>query len=284
MAGRWWSPAATTARCGCGTWHPGRRRAVHWPRRPGERGGGRGAGWPAGGGLRRRRRLGAGVGPGIRDAGGGPFTGHTGLVNAVAVGELDGRPVAVSGGADGTVRVSDLASGTPAGDPLTGHAGWVRAVAVGELDGRPVVVSGGDDGTVRVWDLARRRAARHLLRPIRLDHAAPVLAAVVAPRKGHTTVVTGCSDSTTRTWDLASRRSLSRIAIPGGSGISAIALLAPDRVLYANRGRLCLYAATRDAAPVLTIELESEVLALAGYRTSIVAATRFGLVALDIPQ
>ena len=35
----------------------------------GERGGGRGAGWPAGGGLRRRRPHGAGVGPGIRDAG-----------------------------------------------------------------------------------------------------------------------------------------------------------------------------------------------------------------------
>ena len=55
---------------------------------------------------------------------------------------------------DGTVRVWDLASGTPVGDPFTGHAGWVNAVAVGELDGRPVVVSGGTDRTVRVWDLA----------------------------------------------------------------------------------------------------------------------------------
>ena len=147
-----------------------------------------------------------------------------------------------------------------------------------------MAVSGSDDRTVRVWDLAKRRAVRHRLRPIRLHHAAPVLAAVVAPRKGHTTVVTGCSDSTTRTWDLAGRRSLFRIAIPGGSGIIAIALLVPDRVVYANGGTLCLYEATRDAASVLTIELESEVLALAGYRTSIVAATRLGLVALEIPQ
>ena len=61
--------------------------------------------------------------------------------------------MAVSGG-DRTVRVWDLASGTPAGDPFTGHTDWVNAVAVGELDGRPVAVSGGDDRTVRVWDLA----------------------------------------------------------------------------------------------------------------------------------
>ena len=60
----------------------------------------------------------------------------------------------VSGSDDGTVRVWDLATGTPVGDPFTGHTGSVYAVAVAELDGRPVVVSGGDDGTVRVWDLA----------------------------------------------------------------------------------------------------------------------------------
>jgi hypothetical protein len=87
-----------------------------------------------------------------------------------------------------------------------------------------------------------------------------------------------------RTCDLATGRSLSRIAIRGESGVSAIALLAPDQVLYADGGTLSLYAATRDAAPVLTIELDSEVHALAAYRTSVMAATSLGLVALDIPQ
>ena len=112
-AARWSSPAATTGRCGCGTWPPatpvgdpftghggpvnavaaaeldGRpvvisgsndrtvrvwdlatgdpgRRPVHRPRRPGERGGGGGAGRPPGGHLRQRRPDGAGVGPGHR--------------------------------------------------------------------------------------------------------------------------------------------------------------------------------------------------------------------------
>ena len=46
-------------------------------------------------------------------------------VRAVAVGELEGRPVVVSGSADRTVRVWDLATGAPVGDPFTGHTGWV---------------------------------------------------------------------------------------------------------------------------------------------------------------
>jgi WD40 domain-containing protein len=67
---------------------------------------------------------------------------------------LNGRPVAVTGGDDGTVRVWDLASGTAVGEPLTGHTGWVRSVAVGTLDGRPIAVTGGFDQTVRMWGLA----------------------------------------------------------------------------------------------------------------------------------
>ena len=71
---------------------------------------------------------------------GGPFTGHTDWVRAVAAAELDGRPVVISGADDRTVRVWDF--GTPIGDPFTGHTGWVRTVAASNLDGRPVVVSG----------------------------------------------------------------------------------------------------------------------------------------------
>jgi WD40 repeat protein len=38
---------------------------------------------------------------------GDPFTGHTSPVSAVAFGQLDGRPVVISGSGDRTVRVWD---------------------------------------------------------------------------------------------------------------------------------------------------------------------------------
>ena len=44
-------------------------------------------------------------------AGSDPLTGHTGPVRVVAMGELDGRPIVVSGSLDETVRVWDLTSG-----------------------------------------------------------------------------------------------------------------------------------------------------------------------------
>src|SRR5258705_12135949 len=70
---------------------------------------------------------------------------HTEGVTAVAVGELDGRPIVVSGGGDSTVRGWGLGTGEPVGDPVTRHIKRDYAVAVGELDGRPIVVSGGGD-------------------------------------------------------------------------------------------------------------------------------------------
>ena len=86
---------------------------------------------------------GAGVGPADR---GGPRANRcvaTSGVQAVAVSEVDGTPVAVSGGSDGTVRVWDLRIGAAREEPLRGPNRRGLAVAVGEVDGAPVAVTGG---------------------------------------------------------------------------------------------------------------------------------------------
>jgi WD40 repeat protein len=165
---------------------------------------------------------------------GRPLTGHglqfllteserrsSGAVTAVAVAQLEGRPVVVSGGRDGTVRVWDLARGSPVGQPLTGHQrslfGGVTAVAVAELEGRPVVVSGGLDGVVRVWDLARGTPVGEPL----TGHQGGVTAVAVAELEGRPVVVSGGGDGTVRVWKDACR--LWQL-IEVGSGIYALAL------------------------------------------------------------
>jgi WD domain, G-beta repeat len=98
------------------------------------------------------------------------MTGHDGAVYSVACTTLDGRPVAVTGGDDGTVRVWDLTTSQPYGGPLTSHDSEVLAaafafdlevftVACATLDSGPAVVTGGASGVIRVWDLATGQPA-----------------------------------------------------------------------------------------------------------------------------
>jgi WD40 repeat protein len=71
----------------------------------------------------------------------------------------DGVPVAVTGGADNTVRIWNLRTGEQVGPPLTGHTDRVGAVAVVRSGDRTVLVTtaGGYQGATseaRFWDLA----------------------------------------------------------------------------------------------------------------------------------
>lgn len=61
------------------------------------------------------------------------FTGHSGPVNAVAIGHVQGRTVFVTGSRDQSVRVWDAATGTPVGDPLRGHYDSVTSVTMGQV-------------------------------------------------------------------------------------------------------------------------------------------------------
>lgn len=78
--------------------------------------------------------------------------GSLGQVNALAVGDVDGRTVLVTGGDQ--VGMWDLATRTPIGQPTALHDTYVTAVGTGRLGGRPVAVSGDFHGTIHVWDLS----------------------------------------------------------------------------------------------------------------------------------
>lgn len=94
------------------------------------------------------------------EATGKPGLGTKLYITAVTCAYLDGRPIAVTGGEDGTVRRWDLTTGQQIGSPkITGPLSdhkteAIDSVACAELDGRAIVVSGSRDHTVRVWDLA----------------------------------------------------------------------------------------------------------------------------------
>ena len=119
-AARWSSPAATTGRCGCGTWPPAPRSATRSPATATGCGRWRRPSWTAArwsSPAAATGRCGCGTWPPATPVG-DPFTGHGGWVQAVAAAELDGRPVVISGGSDGTVRVWDLATGDPGRWPV----------------------------------------------------------------------------------------------------------------------------------------------------------------------
>ena len=138
----------------------------------------------------------------------GPLTGHKDGVEAVAIGQRQGRPVIISGGMDGTVRVWDLESGEPVLGPLADpELGVVRAVAVGERQGRPVIISGGhggQGGIVRVWDLESGELVLGLL----IGRESVMLFAVaVGQWQGRPVIISGGGNldgGTVRVWDLES--------------------------------------------------------------------------------
>ncbi|MFD4644833.1 hypothetical protein ACFWO9_00670, partial [Streptomyces sp. NPDC058441] len=125
------------------------------------------------------------------------LAGHTDSVNAVATAEVDGRPVAVTGSDDHTVRVWDLTTGRTVA-VLAGHTDSVNAVATAEVDGRPVAVTGSDDHTVRVWDLTTGDPVGEPL----TGHTDWVNAVAIAQANDRTVAVTASDDRTVRVWDL----------------------------------------------------------------------------------
>jgi WD40 repeat protein len=134
----------------------------------------------------------------------GHEAGKTGAhwVSAVCmVWEGDGRPLLVSGGMDGTVRLWDLASGEQVRvlrghEALDGNPAHVSAVcAVRGADGRTLLASGGIDRTVRLWDLATGDQVGVL----RGEWVNAVCA--VPSTSGRALLASGDNDGAVRLWD-----------------------------------------------------------------------------------
>jgi WD40 repeat protein len=131
------------------------------------------------------------------------LSGHTKGVTCVAVGDLDGRPIAVTGGPDRTARIWDLTTQRQIGEPLpVGIA--VSAIAIGDMEDYTVALTGGVDGTVRIWDLS---AGQEYGQPLR-GHTNRIEAMRIGALDGRPVVLTASQDGTARIWDLVARRQL----------------------------------------------------------------------------
>src|SRR5690606_8184716 len=128
-------------------------------------------------------------------------------VTTVAVGELDGQPVAVSGGVDAAVRIWDLRTRKQIGAKLTGHEHVVASVAIAELDGRPVVISSSGDGTIRFWDPSTGKRAGAPL----VSEGGTITSFVLTEYDGDPALVSAHHDGAIRLWDLTTRKQIGKM-------------------------------------------------------------------------
>jgi WD40 repeat protein len=123
-------------------------------------------------------------------------------VRALAVGELDRRPMVASAGDDGAIHVWDPASDPTSQDagraPLAVHRDGVWALAVAEVNGRPVIVSAGADQTARVWDVDD---GAPIGAPF-TGHTGAIRALAVTEAGNRTIVISGGDDEVPRVWDV----------------------------------------------------------------------------------
>ncbi|MGW3327348.1 WD40 repeat domain-containing protein [Streptomyces virginiae] len=193
-----------------------------------------------------------------------PLMGHSGPVRTVATAIVDGRPVAVSGSRDNTVRFWDLATGEQLHDPVTGRSdpvssmtAEVLSVATAVADGRPVAFSLHGDDAVLVWDLATGRAAGEFVRLVE--------SAVLDERR---VLLTLGADGTLVVADLLTGRRVA--AFPSATGIAMLdgrrVVLTVDAVDVDRTVRVWDLATggqqARSLEVVRTVDLDGRVLAV----------------------
>jgi WD40 repeat protein len=208
---------------------------------------------------------------------------HTGLVSCVAMGDVSGRPMIVSGSRDGSVRRWDAGTGAPIKPEPSdqrGRIGWVTCVAVGKVGDQSMIVSGGSYWQVRCWDAATGAP----IEPALTGHTGEVSSVAMGEVDGRSMIVSGSDDGTVRRWDPATGTPIEP-HLPGHSrGVSAVAIGELDGrpmiVSVSRSGMLrCWNPATGEQLGP-PIDLLAEVTALV-IGDSIYAATERGLVCLE---
>src|SRR5262249_19534513 len=105
--------------------------------------------------------------------------GHQGRVHGIATVTVDNRPLAISAGTDGTIRVWNLPRGVADGRTWHTPALWGQVVAGTHIAGRPVAITNGDDLTLRAYDV---EAGDQVGEPMR--HPAEIVALTVTSGSG----------------------------------------------------------------------------------------------------
>ena len=150
----------------------------------------------------------------------------------MALGAIDGEPIAVSASDDNTLRLWNLRSGQGHGAPLRGHEDRVNAVALGAIDGEPIAVSASDDNTLRLWDVRSGKSE-----PLR-GHEDWVNAVALGAIDGEPIAVSASYDNTLRVWDLRSGKAVLTVMLDATP--LAIELAESKVVVGVTNGLMCI--------------------------------------------
>ncbi len=177
--------------------------------------------------------------------------GHTGWVSALAFGIVGGHATLASAGADGTVRVWDVATCSTINVLEDGSDG-LSGLAFGNVAGRAVIATGGD--TVRLWDVVEGS----LMAVIDGD-AGGVLGVAFGRVGGRDAVISaGHDDGTVRLWDAAAGSPMAVFeGTPDGGPVLGVAFdVVDDRPMIAGGGAggMVLLWDTVAALPIAILE------------------------------